>query len=384
MSSESQYAGASYILTGSYDERLDEAQRRRDKGELDEALAIAQRILDRILRLPERRREPGSELFEYHIRAAALLADVHHALGDAAAAEALWRQLAVWDQDNSLYWRREIGRRQVDRGDVEQGLQELWALTEAFPDVVDNWLAVATSAMDAGQYTLAEAYLDKAQPLISQIGDDEDIAGVLALGALTALETAHWQKAVEIWFHAIDLDPSLASLSERVLRKLLLAKQYDLAHEMLDEDIMPKPAIQYYQAWIAWRKGDQLRARYLWRQVADRDHDDDENRLVCVRALALCWLGRSLEAVTVLLQVASEEQFLRDSIAAALALAWAILGKLDQAHADLMLATRRGKRVHLLSPLEWYDFDSLITDEEIKASLREFFDLESPQPPGEP
>lgn len=386
MSSESYDTGTPIVIAGSYGDRLNEAQWRRDKGQLDEALAIAQRVLDRILRLPERRRAPGSELHAYQIRAAALLADVHHKLGNVTAAEELWQQLVVWDEEDEVYWRREIGSRQVERGDVEQGLEYLRALTEAFPDDVNSWLTLISVAANVGQYSLAKAYLDEAMPLIIEIDDDGDLADALMIGSLIAMETANWREAVDLWYEALDVDPALDKMAERLLRKLLLAEQYDLAHELLDDKFLPAPVTQHYQAWIAQRQGDRLRARYLWRQVAERDGDDEENTLVVVRALALCWLGRPWEAAEALLRIASEERSLRDSIAATVALAWAMLGRSEEARADLLLVTRLGKEVHPLSSLEWFDFDSLVTDETIKADLRQFFNLDSPQPspPGEP
>ncbi|HSN74735.1 MAG TPA: hypothetical protein VL334_06525, partial [Anaerolineae bacterium] len=76
-------------LPGSYSDRNYEARRLFDQGEMDQAAAICQRIIDRISRLPERRRPHDSSLHQSLLAALILLAEIHAKLDDWPAVDDL-------------------------------------------------------------------------------------------------------------------------------------------------------------------------------------------------------------------------------------------------------------------------------------------------------
>ena len=362
-------------IPGSYDERLAEARRLRNHGAYDEALAILERISARLLRLPERRRAPGSELWVNLIAAAALMADIKATTGHVAEAESLWAQLEEWDRRRWTSWRRLRLIRQIERGEVDEGIRQLHELAEENPDDIHNWLAAAEAAMEAGRYDSTEAWLQRARPLYAAVEDDELAASYVLLRYRLNSQLGRWREALDDWYGAMELSEELEQFAEMTVRELLAAEQYDLALELLTDEVFLPPVVQYYQAWIARHRGDQVRARHLWRQLIETEQDAYEAlNLVQLKALSLCWLGRPAEAVAMILQEVELTGELQSIDALALALGWGMMGKATEARANLSSAVGRAD-VQPLSALEWYDFDTLIRDEALKTELRKYFVL---------
>ncbi|MCB0250821.1 MAG: hypothetical protein KDI07_19760 [Anaerolineae bacterium] len=362
-------------IPGSYDERLAEARRLRNHGAYDEALAILERISARLLRLPERRRAPGSELWVNLIAATALMADIKATTGHVAEAESLWAQLEEWDRQRWTSWRRLRLIRQIERGEVDEGIRQLHELAEENPDDIHNWLAAAEAAMEAGRYDSTEAWLQRARPLYAAVEDDELAASYVLLRYRLNSQLGRWREALDDWYGAMELSEELEQFAEMTVRELLAAEQYDLALELLTDEVFLPPVVQYYQAWIARHRGDQVRARHLWRQLIETEQDAYEAlNLVQLKALSLCWLGRPAEAVAMILQEVELTGELQSIDALALALGWGMMGKATEARANLSSAVGRAD-VQPLSALEWYDFDTLIRDEALKTELRKYFVL---------
>ena len=362
-------------IPGSYDERLAEARRLRNHGAYDEALAILERISARLLRLPERRRAPGSELWVNLIAATALSADIKATTGHVAEAESLWTQLEEWDRQRWTSWRRLRLIRQIERGEVDEGIRQLHELAEENPDDIHNWLAAAEAAMEAGRYDSTEAWLQRARPLYAAVEDDELAASYVLLRYRLNSQLGRWREALDDWYGAMELSEELEQFAEMTVRELLAAEQYDLALELLTDEVFLPPVVQYYQAWIARHRGDQVRARHLWRQLIETEQDAYEAlNLVQLKALSLCWLGRPAEAVAMILQEVELTGELQSIDALALALGWGMMGKATEARANLSSAVGRAD-VQPLSALEWYDFDTLIRDEALKTELRKYFVL---------
>lgn len=365
----------STLIPGSYEDRLLEARWLHERGHLPEALAITERVLSRILRLPEKRRKPGNDLFRHLIASAGMAANIQYDLGDVAAAEALWKQLEQWDTESSSRWRREPAQRQLLRGDVDEALRELIKIAEQEPDGLTNWLEAGWAASHAGQLDVVETCLLQTEPLLHDNAYQEAFTQYYLLRYSLNISRGQWRDALDDWMEAVAFDSELGELTEALVRVLLRADQYDLALELLEDESVKEPVVQYYQALIAQHRGDAIRARHLWRQVLEAE-DDEASNFVGVRAMALCWLGRPLEAAAELLQEATATKELNPTYAGVLALASGMQGRLDAARANLTTATRPDSTITLFTSLEWYDFDTLISDEEIKAELREFFVLD--------
>ncbi|MEZ4767732.1 MAG: tetratricopeptide repeat protein [Caldilineales bacterium] len=362
-------------IPGSYLALMSEALVLSKRGQHQEALAITERVRSRITRLPERRRGPGSELHEALVGATALHANSAYQLGDVETAEALWRDLELLDVENPNRWRREPIIRRIKRGETVPWLRELDKLVRESPGDVEGWLALAVAAAEAKDTETLEAALQQAEGLLEPDDGEDALAAFHLMRHYLYREQGRWAEALEEWDEFLDYEDDLYGWNEGFLHMLLEAEEFDLALELLDDESIIEPEKWYYQAGIASRRGDSVRARHLWRQLVDAE-TDEEIGLVGIKATALCWLGRTKEALALALEEASLIHAMPPSLATALALAWGMEGNVDSARANLTLATRQADKVVPMSRVVWYDFDTLISDDQIKASLREFFDLD--------
>jgi hypothetical protein len=151
----------------------------------------------------------------------------------------------------------------------------------------------------------------------------------------------------------------------------------DDALSYIDDDVLSRPLANYFRAWIANQRGDQVRARYLWRTVAEGDLAELETDITTLQAMSHCWLRQPETALSLLLQGTWRDHKVRYLDAIALALAWAMNGDKEAALANLKLASKRdaskARPNQLLGYFHWLDFEQLVEDEAIKAELRPSF-----------
>lgn len=361
-------------IPGSYTDRILEARWHQDREEWEAADAIYQRLVDRLSRLPERRRPPGSDLHAYLVASAAGLAMTRARLGDFGAADHLCTSLQAWDTENADAWSRYVFELHLDSGHVEEGLAGLQQLAEAQPGSLEAWMVLADEAIASGQSDLAERALAHAEVLAWDADNDLDRAGV-HLARYDLLRMQHrWQEAGAEWDEALVLSPDIEEMQELVLRMFLEAELWDDARRYLDGAI-EGPMSDYYEGYLAHRRGDKVRARALWRKVVEVDPQETDSGLG-PQAMAWCYLGQPDQALTLLLDEVASGRSLNAPLSMTLALAWAMEGNLPAAQANLGIAAKilREHPGDKLSRLYWYDFDQLVQDETVKTVLRPFFE----------
>lgn len=365
-------------LPGSYDDRNAEAAQLLRRGELEQAAAICTRIIDRISRLPERRRPPGSSLESSLLASSILLAEIRATQGDWPAVDAVCQRAQQAHPVLTDRWKIEPLLLRIKHGQSEQGLRNLLALAQSEPDNFYFWTVLAREALVQEDFDLAEAALDHAQPLTALAGEPQDRATLHSVRFRLLQRRGQWREAGQEWQAARRLDPTIEDTREALLRMFLQAGLLDDALQVIEEAWLPVMADDYYRAWIAYQRGDQVRARYLWRKITEMDSDDPDLNIPLLRALAYCWLRQPDAALGLLLQELTSGGPLDVAEAAALALAWAMHGDVEAARANLKLATQRpspaGQSQPLLSALDWIDFEQLVEDDAIKAELRPYFE----------
>ena len=363
-------------IPGSYYDRIMEARWHESNGEVEEAVAIYQRLVARISNLPERRRAPGSDLNYFLVAAASDLATIRATQGDFEAAQLLCEQLQIWDPDDVDWWRQRLYTLRIDQGQIEEGLAGLKQLADSEPDKFEHWNILAAAAMGARQFDLAEQALDRAV-ILAPLAKDEDAPVQVHLNRYYLYRLQRrWREAAREWDKALELDNNIRETQEHVVRMFLGAELWDEASRYVDE-ALAKPVAEYYQAYLAYRRGDKVRARFLWRKVVEADHATDR-AVLNAQAMAWCHLGEPRNALSLLLRDVSASRELPARTALILTLAWAMEGNLEAAKADLSIATRDlsdtvGARFPLL---DWYDFEQLVPDEAIKAELRPYFEAD--------
>lgn len=373
------------IIPGSYLDRIEEARWHMDRKEWDEAAAILQRVVDRISRLPEQRRRPGSDPAQYRIMAAGELVTARSMMGDWEGAAELSRQLQDWDVDEVDFWRRRVHVLEVEKGEVEKGLEGLYAMATAEPDSLDHWFALAQESINHQRADHVEEALAQAEALAGQVEPDEQL---FALGLVYLVryrflrQQQRWHEAAEAWELAVSFEPGLTDSQDVVVRMFLEAGLLDDAEEYLDEAVLGEASVHYYKGLIAHYRGDRVRAQHLWRQAVAATEGDDDEEISALRAMARCRLGEHRPALAELWEDYQASRTFSVRTAIAMALGWAMKGNLEAAFINLELAkqwARLAGQPGSLSALDWREFEELVPDAAIKAVLRPFFVAATPE-----
>lgn len=368
-------------LPGSYDERIQEARHLFNQGEPDQAAAICHRIIERISRLPERRRPQDSSLHRSRLAAFILLAEIYAKQGDWAAVDDLCPRGQAAHPEYADRWAVEPFMLRIQFGRPQEGIDGLRALAEANPTSFYFWAMLAQKAWETGSNELALAASDHADPLATPTQGPGDMASHHILRFELFRERGEWQRAVQEWQKACRWDAEMKNTRELIVRMFLEAGLYDEALEHVKDEWLTDIMADYYRAWIAQQRGDVVRARHLWREVAQANPEHYKTDSPTLRALAHCWLRQPDAALGVLLEEVADSGVIYAAHAVALALAWAIHGDVAAARANVKLASQRSatplKPNPLLPALDWIDFEQLVEDEGIKAELRPYFEQPS-------
>lgn len=371
-------------LPGSYEERYAEAHQHYRRGEFEPAAAICRRIIDRISRLPERRRPPDSPLDRVLLGAHILLAKIHARQGDWAGVDDLCLRGQHAHPSLADRWRIEPFLLRAAHGRAAEGMQGVQALAESEPDKLYFWTILAETGLAQNDLAVAERALDHALALPDSADDPQQLAGLYALRFQVLRERGQWSAAAAAFETSCRLDEETEYLRETVVRMFLREGLWDDALLHVEGPGMGPASAQYYRAWIANQRGDQVRARYLWRNLVDRASDPAGEDITVLRAMSFCWLDQPDAALAVMLEAQSQGPFEDSSEATALALAWAMHGDVDAARANLQLASQLYASEiapdRPLPGLNWVDFEQLVQDEAVKAELRPFFEPERAVP----
>jgi tetratricopeptide (TPR) repeat protein len=352
---------------------------------MDQAAAICQRIIDRISRLPERRRPHDSSLHQSLLAALILLAKIHAKQDDWPAVDDLCMRARTLLPVYAHRWAVEPFVLRIQYGRSQEGIDGLQALAESNHDSFYFWDMLAQKAWETGNNDLALTASDRAAQLATPNEDPGDMASHHIVRFELFNERGEWQQAVHEWDMACVWDTEMKNLREVVVRMFLEAGLYDEALEHVKDEWLTDIMADYYRAWIAQQRGDMVRARHLWRKVAESDPDDYKMDSPTLRAFSHCWLRQPDAALAVLLEQVAGSGVMHAAQALALALAWAIHGDVEAAAANIKLAVKRSvtplKPAPLLSALDWIDFEQLVQDEAIKGVLRSYFEAPRPKSP---
>lgn len=365
------------LLTGSYSDRIQEARALTDAGHLEEASAILERIISRLLRLPEQRRRLGSPRYLFLLASLADLMDIRTAQGDYKSALQLCQQLVELDAEEPEFWRRHACVLRLKWGQVEEGLAALHELALSQPDVFDHWLTLGAQAISYEQFDLADEALERAEELAEQAADTDLQTLVQIERHRRFVRQKRWHEAAAAWEMAAELRKELKQTREVIVRMFLRAGLLDDAERYLDDEHIWEPVADYYRALIAHRRGATAQAQQLWHRITKVDSQDRPRERI-VQAAAWCWLQQPERAQQLLEPELGKGEEILPRVGLVLALAWAMQGNLEEAQAYLrqVMSKSTPEKDDLISALEWWPFEALVQDEAIKAELRCYFDLE--------
>ncbi len=358
-------------IPGSYEDLIQRARQARAAGQPEAAIESYRRVVDRLSRVLPEMSPRDEQLQGYLITAADELQLVLDWMGEHAQANALCRQMAELDPDDSQLWRRRAATELIYTGEVESGLAELRQLTKEAPDDFWHPLELAAQLLEMDRLEEAESMLAEA----AQRARESEELGLLHWTRFRLLrKQGQFHAAARAWETARKHDAFFKRASETVYRMFIEAGDYDSALLYLDAEENPLVA-GYYRGLLAHYRGDHARAEKAWRRVVqNRPGDFDAGWEAW--AMAQFRLGERNTALEFLLTLI-QRGYTAEPCYLAIALIWAASGEAEVAKANLDTALRIrrqtfGPRALLPADL-WSDFEELVTDEGLKQELRSYF-----------
>jgi tetratricopeptide (TPR) repeat protein len=355
---ENIYARAeSNLASGDYETALDEFQR------LSERLSgLKPAVLGR---RPELRNLLQLSLSEQ--------AEIRHMQGEFDQAMQLYERLVEIDPRRQDRWRRAMALVRIDMGQAEAGLDELRAQAVAHPGDFQLWLLMGLECEVLGRLDEAEENLRRAA---GRAADPDEKAGAyLALFDLYR-EQDRLDEALAAWDQAwVGRDPDYVFPLYQMMWE---TGDLERAHEYLrqEKNLLRKGL---YQGLLAASEEDPDEAVKHWKRIAKLNPlEFDEGHEAWAEAALRVNLPGEEVAATLETAWRSDVPPLRGLILKAVA--EARIGHADHAQKALEVARRIGlrsrPRMEKLSAAHWALFDELVADDEIKHSLRHYFEEE--------
>ncbi|GAB4567318.1 MAG: hypothetical protein Kow0047_19380 [Anaerolineae bacterium] len=362
-------------IPGSYEDLIEQARQARSRGQADVAVALYARVIDRIGSLKQPLDEP---LVEHLVVAADELQILLDWLGDHARARALCERMVELDPEDADFWLRRAITERIYEGEVEEGLTALRELVDQRPQ--DPWfpLELAARLVDLKRWDEALQALDVAE---QRVDNSADRALVLWTRFRALSDQGRIYDAARAWETARKLDPFFKQGVQHVYEMFIQAGDYESALLYLDMEDNALLA-GYYLGLVAHYQGDSARAEKIWQRTVKKPLSEFESGLEAW-AMAQLRLGEKELALSFCSSLANQG-YTTMWLYVVLGLVWAVSGGPQQAKDSLESARRVLRQVHgpyrKLPRLYWREFDELVSDQELKAEVINYFDVDVQEP----
>jgi tetratricopeptide (TPR) repeat protein len=359
-------------LPDSYEGILKRAEDASRVGQVDEAITLYRRLVDRIGRLSERIRARRPDLKDLELQARLALAEQLRLEGRYAEAIEVKEVLLRTDPDRADEWRRDLAVLRIAKGDVESGLADLRSLAEEKPDDIWRWITLGSEARIEGRFAESERALDHTL----EAGPEKDPK---------ALAIAHYQRfqlfremgqldrAVASWEQAVAADPEAMTSVKEVYTMLTDAGRYTEARRYVDRDPNELQA-GFQRGLIASFTGNLAQSMEEWQAVAAMDPTKfDYGHESWVEAVLRLGdpdpvLGRMQE---LLAHFATPRMVILVGIAQAMKGNVRAAATYFQQASSVLRHTRPPKQK--LDSADWYLMESLVDDDQVKGRLKSYF-----------
>jgi tetratricopeptide (TPR) repeat protein len=359
-------------LRDSYEQVLNRARLAFRSGNPEEAIALYRRLVDKLSRLSERVLDRRPELRDLHRDTRLELAAILRFEGRYAEAIEVTEVLLETHPDDADAWRTDVAILRMSKGEVETGLAELRALAEKDPANPWRWTTLGREARIEGYLADSQAALDRAA-LVGSEGDARQQAENEYQRFLLFGELGQHDDAVAAWEQAVQWHDEVGTTIRQVYTMLTDAGRYSDALRYVEQE---DNALQagFQRGIIAQRTGNAALARQEWQQVAQLTPDEfDAGHDAWVESVlrlgdpepALEWLQDNLG------QRGSSRLLVLSGIGWAMRQDGELATVLLQQAINLTRRERPPRKK--LGSDDWRLLDSLVADDEIKASLRTYF-----------
>jgi len=365
------------LLPGSYEDLFFRAQRLAEVGEVDQAIDLYSRLLERLGRLSESVLAHRPGLRNVQLRASLELAGLLQSQGRYAEAIEVEGKLLQTHADRSSLWRRDLAVLRMAKGEVDQGIRELQALAEEDPDNVWNWTVLANEARIDARF--AESQAAYAQALAAagrseEAKEDPKTLSEIHFGRFRLLrDTGDRDGALAAWEEALAVEPSVIRTVREVYQMLTEAGRYAQAQEYVARD---GNALQagLQRGIIAQWTDHPDQATKEWQDVAALDPMEFDQGHDCW-AEAVLRLGDPVPVLQRLQPLLRYHGSVRLLVLAGIA--WAMHGDRELAQGlfeqstSLLQRSRPAKQK--LDGADWRLLTTLVAGEELRTALKPYF-----------
>ncbi|MDD3828182.1 MAG: hypothetical protein PHY79_19630 [Anaerolineae bacterium] len=359
-------------LADSYEGLYSQVQSVLAAGNVEEAINLYRRLVDRLARLTPRVLQLRPELRNLHRAARMEMSSLLRPEGRYSEAIDVVRVLLDSHPEEARMWRREIATLQVARGDVESGLADLRALAEESDDDHLSWLTLGQEARIEGRFAMAREALDHALEVCEE-NSCPDLPGIYRERFEFFRAAGQIDEAVAAWEEGAALDEETRKGIGEIVTMLADAGRYSEARAMLDREPNPLRA-GLRRGHIHSLMANPFEARKEWQRIADLDPNEFEyGHEAWVEAVLR--LGDPVPALLWLQDALREHFGIRMLILSGVA--WAMHGDAELAanlfqQAIGLLRYQRPPKKKLDSS-DWRLLDNLVNNDEIKKALKPYF-----------
>ncbi len=359
-------------LADSYEGLYSRVQSVLATGNVEEAINLYRRLVDRLARLTPRVLQRRPELHNLHRAARMELTSLLRPEGRYSEAIDVVRVLLDSHPEEAPVWRREIATLQIARGDVESGLADLRSLAEESADDHLTWLTLGQEARIEGRFAMAREALDHALAVCEE-NSCPDLPRIYRERFEFFRAAGQIDEAASAWEEGAARDEETRKGIGEVVAMLADAGRYSEARAMLDRETNPLRA-GLRRGHIHNMMGNPSEARKEWQRIANLDPNEFEyGHEAWVEAVLR--LGDPLPALQWLQEALRDRFSIRLLILSGVA--WAMYGDAEVAanlfqQAIGLLRYQRPPKKKLDSS-DWRLLDNLVNNDEIKKALKPYF-----------
>jgi tetratricopeptide (TPR) repeat protein len=359
-------------LPDSYEGLLNRARLARRANDLEGAIALYRRLVEKLGRLSNTILDHRPELRDLHRQARLELAAVLRFEGRFAEAIEVEEVLLETHPDQANVWRTDLARLRLAKGEVEAGLAELRTLVEENPDDPALRIILGRETCIEGRFAESQATLDQALAL-GRGGDEKALAAIHYERFRLFREMGRLDDAIAAWEEAVRSDSGWSDTVRDVYQMLTDAGRYSEARRYVDRD---RNALQagYHRGLITLLTGSPAEAKREWQKVAALDpaqfeygHDAWVESVLRLGdpIPALEWLQESLP------QIGTPRLLILSGIGWAMHQDREVASVLFQQAINLLRRARPPKQK--LDSADWRLLDALVADGEMKTALKPYF-----------
>jgi tetratricopeptide (TPR) repeat protein len=359
-------------VSDSYEHIYARAERSLAEGKYDVALDDYRRLSQRLSGLKPAVLDRRPALRDLHHLSLARQAELCHIRGEYEQAIQLFEQLIDIAPGSGDNWRRAVALVRIDMGQVEAGLDELRAQAVAHPGDTQLWLTIGLESEAQGQFDEAEESLGRAARSATDPDDKAE-----AFMALFDFYRARGQveEALSAWDQAWQAQGRSPDYIFPLYQMMQESGDLEQSRQYLKREKNPLRR-GFFEGVLATIDGTLDEADKHWKRVANMDplKFEEGQEAWAEAALRVDWPPEKI--VGVLNTIFESASFsLRELVLQAVA--EARLGHGDHVVHVLEMARnlfmRSRPRQDKLSLAHWALFDELVSDDEIKHNVRDYF-----------